>query len=81
MSCFERTVLGVGKRSLTFARSFLKKRGAVDEGRANFAGEMGTYAGVVPLVDIRKIGAEPGGVLARWCTMNENNVPVFAERS
>ena len=65
VSCFENTVFGVGERSSTFAPSFLEKRGAVSKSRANFAGEMGTCVGVVPLVDIKKIGAESGGVLAR----------------
>jgi hypothetical protein len=81
VSCFESTIFGVGERSSTFSPSFLEKRGAVAEGRAHVAGEMRTSVGIVPLVGIRKIGAEAGGELVRSCTMNEKNVPVFAERS
>jgi len=76
VSNFESTALGVGKGSSTFASGFLEKRGAVGEGGADFAGEIRKCVWVVPLVGIRKISAEPGRVLVRSSTMNENNVPV-----
>jgi len=77
VSSFESTVFGVGEGSSTFASGFLEKRGAVGEGGAEFAGEMRKCVWVVPLVGIRKIGAEPRRVSVRSSIMNENNVPVF----